>query len=106
MIGVQQRRVQSIQPHQRQAIDVSQSHTRRGLTPKDHQLLAQNEILGLKSRSPCESRLDSKQQSSQKCDHRPLPLPYGHARVIPDKVFGRHTDITITTAEKPPHAVP
>src|SRR5947209_3335094 len=37
-----------------------------------HQLLAQDEILGLKPRSPREPRLDSKQQLGQKCDHRPL----------------------------------
>jgi hypothetical protein len=67
------------------------SLTRRGLTPKNHQLLAQDEILGLKQRSPGEPRPDSKQQLGQKCDHRPLPLPYGHAHVIPDRVFGRHT---------------
>jgi catechol 2,3-dioxygenase-like lactoylglutathione lyase family enzyme len=52
--------------------------------------LAQDEILGLKPRSPGVPRPDTKQQLDQKRDHRPPPLPYGHARVIPDKVFGRH----------------
>ena len=67
--------------------------TRVGELPQNYQLLAQDEILGLKPRSLGEPRPDSKQKLDQKRDHRPLPLPYGHARVIPDKVFGRHKGI-------------
>ena len=52
--------------------------------------MAQEEILGLEPRSPREPRPDSKQQLSQKRDHRPLHYHYAHPRVIPDKVFGRH----------------
>src|ERR1700730_6499149 len=70
---VQERRVKSIQPYQQQAIDVPQSHARRGLAPKNYQLLAQEEILGLKPRSPRKRRAESKQQLAQKRDHRPLP---------------------------------
>ena len=54
------------------AIDVPQSHTRRGPAPKKYQLLAQEEILGLKPRTPRELRPDSKQQLGEKRDHRPL----------------------------------
>ena len=85
---VQQPRIQSIQPYHQQAIDVPRSNSRRGVAPQNYQLLAQDEILGLKPRSLGEPRPDSKQKLDQKRDP-PLPLPYGHARVIPDKVFGR-----------------
>jgi hypothetical protein len=54
-------------------------------------VLAQHEVLDLKSRSLRESRPDSKQQLDQKCDHRTPPLLYEHGRVIAQKVFGRYT---------------
>ncbi len=47
------------------ATDVVQSHGRRGLAPKNYQLLAQDEILGIKPHSPREPRPDSKQQLDQ-----------------------------------------
>ena len=37
-----------------------QSHAPRGLAPKNYQLLAQEEIFGLKPRSPHEPRAESK----------------------------------------------
>ena len=49
-----------------------QSHARRGLAPKNYQLLAQEEIFGLKPRSPRKRRAESNQQLGQKRDHRPL----------------------------------
>src|SRR4029077_11636409 len=58
---VQERWVQSIQPYQQQAIDVPQSHSRRGLASYNYQLLAQDEMPGLKPRSSREPRPDSKQ---------------------------------------------
>jgi hypothetical protein len=69
---VQQRRVQSIKPYEQQAFEVSHSHPPRGLAPWHNQLLAQDEILGLKPRSPREPRPYSKQQLDQKLDHRTL----------------------------------
>ena len=78
----------------KRSIDVPQSHARKGLTAKNHQLLAQNEILGLKSRSPCESRPDNKQQSGQKCVTIGRFHYHTATRVIPDKVFGRHKRLT------------
>ena len=69
---VQERRVQSIQQYLQQAIDVPQSHARRGLALQNCQLLAQEKILGLKPRSPCELRPDSKQLLAQKRDRAPL----------------------------------
>ncbi len=58
--------------YQQQAIDVPQSHAFRGFAPQNYQLLAQDEILGLKPRSPSEPRPDSEQELGQKRDHRPL----------------------------------
>src|SRR5271167_4203530 len=66
------------------------SLTCRGSAPQHWQLLAQDEILGLKPRSPREPRPDSNQQPDQKREHS-AALPYAHPRVIPDKVFGRHS---------------
>lgn len=86
---VQQRRVQSIQPHRQQAIDAPQSHACRGSAPQHCQLLAQDEILCLKPHSPREPRPDSNQQPDQKREHS-AALPCAHPRVILDKVFGRH----------------
>jgi hypothetical protein len=40
---VEERRVQSIQPHHHQAIDVPQSQTFRALSAEDYELLAQDE---------------------------------------------------------------
>jgi hypothetical protein len=58
--------------YQQQAIDVQQPHAPRGLAPWNCQLLAEDQILGLKPRSSREPRPDSKQQQSHKRDHRPL----------------------------------
>jgi hypothetical protein len=48
------------------------AHKRRELAPWNFQLLAQDQILGLKPRSLRKSPPDSKQQLGQKRDHRPL----------------------------------
>jgi hypothetical protein len=53
-----------------------------------YQLLAPDEILGLKLRAP---RPDSKQRLGQKREHRLLHLRYAYPRVIPNTVFGRHS---------------
>lgn len=42
------------------------------LAAQRYELLAQDEVLGLKPRSPREPRPDSKQQLNQRRDHRPL----------------------------------
>jgi hypothetical protein len=52
------------------------------LAPQNYQLLAQDEILGLKPRSPREPRPDSEQQLGQKRDHRPLHYHTLAPRVI------------------------
>jgi len=43
-----------IDHYQYQAIDIPQPHARRRLAAKNHQLLPQDQILGLKPRSPRE----------------------------------------------------
>jgi hypothetical protein len=63
----------------------------RGIAPQNYQLLAQDEIFGLKPRSPREPRPDSEQQLGQKRDHRPLHYHTLNPRVIPDNVFGRRS---------------
>ena len=55
-----------------QAIDVPQSHSRWRLASQNRELLAREEIFGLKPRAPREPRPDGKQQLGQKRDHRPL----------------------------------
>jgi hypothetical protein len=44
----------------------------RALSAEDYELLAQNEILGLKPRSPRKSRPTSEQELDQKRDHQSL----------------------------------
>ena len=84
---IQERRKDSGQTNEDQAIEIPQSHPRRPTAAQNDNLLTLENVLGFKSLPPIESRTQDQQEPSQECEHCRSHLTHAPPLVTPDEVY-------------------